>query len=493
MTPAPDLFASATEQLAALAAGTTSSVELLDAYLRQIDDHSWVNAVVTVDAERAREEAVTADRVRAEGRSLGPLHGLPITIKHDVEVAGMPSTYGALVNRDHVGERDATAVARLRRAGAIVFGRSNLPEFASDGQSYNELHGTTANPWDRARTPGGSSGGSAAAVAGGMTALELGSDMGGSIRLPASWCGVHGLKPTWGVVPLDGEAPVPDQPADVELAPTAVAVAGPLARGAADLELALSVLAASGDALPLGPRVTLPPAPFQTHRELRALAWLDDATLPTDPATRAVLDAAVEALAADGVQVTYAERPPVDLDRLGELFELLFMADFGGTFSEQTYAAVVAGMEAAAGRAPLAALHLRALRLSHREWHALERERLRVLARWEELFADVDVLLCPTVFTTAIEHDHSEPVELRTIAVDGATRSHRPDLTRWCAPVSVSSLPATTAPAGLTAAGLPVGLQIVAAAYRDRSTIAAARLLEQTLGGFTAPPLVAAT
>ena len=181
MTPeAPSVwaFASAQESLHALDAGQISSVELLELYLARIEKHAWVNAVVSLD-ERAIARARRADEIRSEGGPLGPLHGLPITVKHDLLVEGVLSTYGSASLRDHVAESDAESVARLRAAGAIVFGRTNLPEFAADGQAYNEVHGTTANPWDPDRTPGGSSGGSAAAVASGMTALDLGSDMGG--------------------------------------------------------------------------------------------------------------------------------------------------------------------------------------------------------------------------------------------------------------------------------------------------------------------------
>jgi amidase len=275
MTTLPDVFATAIQQLADLAHGRATSVALLEGYLEQIERHPWVNAVVTVDAENALRQAIAADRARAAGAHLGPLHGLPITINHEFEVAGLESTYGSESNRGHIPQADAAAVARLCSAGAIIFGRTNLPEFAADGQTCNDLHGTTANPWDPDRAPGGSSGGSAAALAAGMTSLDLGSDMGGSIRLPASWCGVFGLKPTWGIVPTTGTAPVPGASEDTEAYTLDIAVAGPLARGAGDLALALSILASDLDGGP-GATCRLPKAPFSVHRELRAAAWLDD-------------------------------------------------------------------------------------------------------------------------------------------------------------------------------------------------------------------------
>lgn len=479
-----DVFATATGLLGDLAAGRTTSTELLDAFLEQIERRPWVNAVVTLDAENAGEQAAAADRARAAGESLGPLHGLPITIKHEFEVAGIESTFGSETNRGHVPKVDAEAVRRLRAAGAIVFGRTNLPEFAADGQSYNPLHGTTSNPWDPTRTPGGSSGGSAAAVAAGMTGLDLGSDMGGSIRLPASWCGVHGLKPTWGVVPTTGSAPVPGAATGSENHAYDIAVVGPLTRGAADLELALSVLVA-GDR---GPGHRLPEPRFRTHRDLRAFAWLDDEPA-TEAATLAVLEEACTALQQDGVELTYGTPPRLVRQHLADLFELLFMADLSIGLGDDAFTEAVDGLRALSGEAPLAEMHLRALQLSHREWLALQRDRLQVQRCWSELFEGVDVVLTPSVITTAIHHDHSEPVQLRTFDVDGATRWHRPDLTSWCAPVSVSLLPAVSAPAGTTEDGLPVGMQIIADSYRDRSAIAAAALLERTRGGFQVPPL----
>ncbi|MGP3963100.1 amidase family protein [Nonomuraea sp. 3N208] len=477
-----DTFATAVELLAAMDTGELTSTELLEAFLAQIEDHSWVNAVVTVDVDRARAEARLADAVRASGRRFGPLHGLPITVKHDVKVAGMPSTYGSATLRDYVPDEDAEAVARLRRAGAIVFGRTNLPEFAKDGQSYNTLHGTTANPWNGDLTPGGSSGGSAAALAAGMTGLELGSDMGGSIRIPASWCGVTGLKPTWGIVPVSGGVPSPDDPPGAELVVPDIAAAGPMARGAADLDLALTVLSGRG-----GP--ALAPPRFSAHRQLRAVVWLDDDVLPTASTTLTVLEDACRALEADGACIDYKKRPNVTLSESEELFEILFMADVTGGIGAGDFEALRRQLAAQRSADPMLAWHHRALELTHREWLELQRRRLRIMAAWEEFFTDVDVLLTPTVFTTALAHDHSEPVWERTYLVDGKARSWRPNLTRWCAMPGVSLLPATTVPVGRTSQGLPVGMQVIAGRYADRSTIRAAMLIEQTLGGFARPPM----
>lgn len=481
-------FASAQESLNALDAGQISSVELLELYLARIEKHSWVNAVVTLD-ERAHAAAQRADEVRAAGGPLGPLHGLPITVKHDVMVEGVLSTYGSVSLRDHVAETDAESVARLRAAGAIVFGRTNLPEFAADGQAYNEVHGTTANPWDPDRTTGGSSGGSAAAVASGMTALDLGSDMGGSIRLPASWCGVFGLKPTWGIVPTSGAVPRPGEDEDAHLADEDVAASGPLARSAADLDLALMVLTTPRDRSG-GMRPCLPAPSLAGIEDLRVLVWLDDDAHPIDKATSEVLEHACAEIASAGANLTRGT-PPGGLDILEELFEVMFMADLGGGASDGDFAELRAGTDSLRGDSPMAEMHWRALGLTHREWLTLQRTRLRLQRDWHEMFRSYDVVLTPTVPITALAHDHSEPVWERRFDLAGGPVPWRPTLTSWCGAVGVLGLPAVTAPVGLDRHGLPVGLQVVADSYADRTAIAAAGLISTLIGGPFRPPLVA--
>ena len=484
-------FATATQTLAALDERKVSSVELLQTYLDQVRSHPEVNAIVTLDEPRALAEAVEADRVRTTGAPRGVLHGLPISVKHDVEVGGMPSTYGSTSLRDHVPAHDAEAVARLRGAGAIVFGRSNLPEFASDGQAYNELHGTTTNPWDATRTTGGSSGGSAAAVSAGMTGLDLGSDMGGSIRIPAAWCGVFGLKPTWGVVPTSGEVPTPGTLDGADLMTADVAVSGPLARGADDLDLALRVLAAPRVDSGLTPVLRAPRA--TRHRDLRALVWLDDQTVPTDPATLTVLEQACEALEHDGVTIVRASPPPADLDVLEELFEVMFMADLGGTLDDGSFDELSAGLDILAAGSAMSAMHRRGISLSHREWMALERKRRLLAAEWHELFRRHDVVLTPTVLTTALPHDHSMPVWDRRFTLGGTARPWRPTLTRWCGAPGVLRLPSVTVPVGRTTAGLPVGMQVIADQYDDRQAIAASAIIARSTDGYTPPPLITTT
>ena len=361
----------------------------------------------------------------------------------------------------------------------------------SDGQAYNELHGTTTNPWDATRTTGGSSGGSAAAVSAGMTGLDLGSDMGGSIRIPAAWCGVFGLKPTWGVVPTSGEVPTPGTLDGADLMTADVAVSGPLARGADDLDLALRVLAAPRVDSGLTPVLRAPRA--TRHRDLRALVWLDDQTVPTDPATLTVLEQACEALEHDGVTIVRASPPPADLDVLEELFEVMFMADLGGTLDDGSFDELSAGLDMLAAGSAMSAMHRRGISLSHREWMALERKRRLLAAEWHELFRRHDVVLTPTVLTTALPHDHSMPVWDRRFTLGGTARPWRPTLTRWCGAPGVLRLPSVTVPVGRTTAGLPVGMQVIADQYDDRQAIAASAIIARSTDGYTPPPLITTT
>src|SRR5215475_5331242 len=307
MTQLP--FRSATELAAAVRGKEVSSAELLECYLDRIEElNPALGAVVTLDAEGARREAAEADGRLARGAEVGPLHGLPVTVKDCLETAGMRTTCGAPELAGYVPEKDAEAVGRLRRAGAIIVGKTNLPVWASDCQSYNELFGTTNNPWDATRTPGGSSGGAAAAVAAGLSALELGSDLGGSLRIPAAWCGVYTLKPSFGIIPVDGHIPPPPgMPAEVD-----IGVLGPLARSAADLDLCLAVLAGPDPVEATAWRLELPAAPARDVGEWRVAVWPEEPGWPVDRPVAERLGAAAAALAAAGMRVEEAR--PVDLD-----------------------------------------------------------------------------------------------------------------------------------------------------------------------------------
>ncbi|HEY8509661.1 MAG TPA: amidase family protein, partial [Steroidobacteraceae bacterium] len=290
------------EAIAALREGVISSRELTERVFTRIRRHnSKINAFVTLLEAQALEQARQADEQRARGQAQGALHGLPVVVKDSLEIAGVRTTSGSKTLATHVPKRDATVVARLKEAGAIVIGKTNLPEFASDWQSYNDVAGTTNNPWDLTRTPGGSTGGGAAALAAGLGFLEIGSDIAGSIRVPSHFCGVYGHKPTHGIVPLHGHIPPPP---GVAPGLQTLPVIGPMARSAADLLLELNVLAGPSGDDAVAYRWTLPKPRRSRLRDYRIGVVLDDPFCPVDAEVAKVLAEAIAALRKAGVQVT---------------------------------------------------------------------------------------------------------------------------------------------------------------------------------------------
>ncbi len=460
MTASDPTLWSATEQAAAIRHGRLGSEELLDLFLARIQAvDPVVNAVCTLDVDRARSRARQADRATAAGESWGPLHGVPITVKDAIETEGIRSTGGARELADHVPTMDAPAVARLKAAGAIVFGKTNLPEWSGDWQSFNGMFGTTNNPWAPNRTPGGSSGGAAAAVACGMTSFELGTDIGGSIRVPSAFCGIYGHKPSFGIIPTFGylDAPV------AGMVQSDVNVFGPMARSAADLRLLLDVLAGPHGAAAHAWHLDLPADAPDSLDGVRIGAWLDDPALECDADMVAVLHAAADAAQAEGALVDRTARPEIDVERMWKLGARLIGA-----------AVSVHGDDRG---------------LSHQRWLQMDRERVQLCAAWTELFERVDVVLCPVTLTPAFAHHQEAEWDTRSITVNERERRYL-ELEGWPALVGAAYLPSTSAPVGRTAAGLPVGIQVVAPMYHDRRAIAVAGALTRAIGGYGPPPIV---
>jgi amidase len=478
-------FLTATELLGALRAKEISSVELLDHYLGRIDQHNPdVNAVVTIDADRAHAEAAAADAARASGDELGLMHGLPITVKDALETEGMRTTCGAPFLADHVPERDATAVQRLRDAGAVIFGKTNTPVMAADGQAYNPIFGTTNNPWDVTRSPGGSSGGSSAALAAGLTPFEVGSDIAGSVRIPASYCGVYGLKPTWGVIPLRGHIPGPPG----SLVEADMNVLGPLARGTDDLELGLDVMAGPDEARAAAWRLSLPPPRRNALSGYRLAVLLDDEACPVETEVVEVLRRAVDALSDAGAQVVEREGA-IPLAEAWRLHRALLMGVGCSGLTDEDFAALSGFVAASPDDADetVALLHARWLVQSKRDWNMVHDARTRAKAAWAEFFTEFDAFLCPTVCCTAPPHDQSPDMEARTIQINGETRPYW-DQVSWIGIAGSVELPAVSAPVGVTSEGLPVGLQVVAPYLEDRTAIDVARRAAEVVGGFEVPP-----
>ena len=471
---------SATDLAAAIRAGDVSSVAALEHLVARIERLDGpVNSVVQWDLERARADAAAADARVVRGDELGPLHGVPMTVKDSFSTEGCITTSGAPELADHVPDEDAWPVARLREAGAIIFAKTNLPIFAGDIQSYNDVYGTTNNPHDLERTPGGSSGGSAAALAMGFTPIELGSDIGGSIRVPAHYSGVMGHKPSFGIVPGHGQ--IPGMPGTLSQAD--LAVSGPMARTVDDLELGLGVLAGPDRWMTPAWRLDLP-APRTTElSELRIAAWIDDPYCPVDEDTRNALISIGASLAEAGADIDTDARPDFTLEYAREVFDaLLFSALSGGHSRDKIEHMATDTSDTPAGRVK------RGTAIRHRDWLAAHERQLQLRRRWETFFADVDAILMPVHPRTAIGHDHSPAQWERTVEIGGEQRSYM-DLFPWIAPAGAGYLPATVVPIGTDRDGLPIGVQIVAPFLHDRTGLAVARHVEALTGGCPRPAL----
>ena len=461
--------------------GAVGCLELLDHYIARVerlDDRT--NAVVVRDFDRARDRARALDRQRQDGRAT-PLFGVPMTVKESFNVAGLRSTWGHQEYRSSVATEDALAVQRLTAAGAVVFGKTNVPVGLADWQSYNPIYGATANPWNLAHTPGGSSGGSAAALAAGLTALELGSDIGGSIRVPAHYCGVFGHKTTWGLCSGRGQSLLP------VAAMTDIAVIGPLARSAMDLSLALDAIAGADPVLTTA--VTPLPPPRATRLgDLRIAVWSSEPGQATDVETIAKIDALADFLESEGARVSRSARPEFDANEAFHIYVKLLSAALSGNATE----AVLTRMrEASTRRQPddmsADAISCRAVDMTHRAWLQLNERRSQLRRAWSTFFREWDVLLCPVIATAALPHMQQGNTWERTVTVNGRSIPYN-DMLFWPGLTCGYHLPATTAPIGVTDAGLPIGVQIVGPLYGDRTTIHVAGLLEQHWRSFVPPP-----
>jgi amidase len=477
---------SAGDLAAAVRARKVSSVELLEHFRRRVDQHNpKVNAVVVFDWERARAQAAAADAALARGKAVGPLHGVPMTVKECFDVEGLPTTAGAVPLKANAALRHADAVRKLVDAGAVIFGKTNTPLFAGDFQTYNEVYGTTNNPWDLTRGPGGSSGGSAAALASGMTPLELGSDIGGSIRNPAHFCGVYGHKPSFGVVPLRGHVPGPPN----SLYLPDIAVAGPLARNADDLDLALSVLAGPGEWDAAAWRIDLPAPRRQAVADYRVALCPDDAFCPVETEIADAISRAGEALAKTGATVRHA-KPAIDFANSFRLFYRMLAATLAPGYDEGLLQQLAIGAKAATDQHALSTIFMAGSTMRHVDYIRAEAARQEERARWADFFTGYDVFLCPIVMTAAFAHDHSPDLQARHLTVNGVRRGYL-EAIGWAGLIGNVRLPATVVPVGRTRAGLPIGMQVVGPYLEDRTCIEVARHLFKLMGGFTPPPAFA--
>ncbi|GLY39893.1 amidase [Amycolatopsis sp. NBRC 101858] len=475
----------AEELMTAMRAGAVTSGELTDEAIARIErDDEVTNAICVPDFDRARAAAHRADEARARGEDR-PLLGVPVTVKECYDIAGLPTTWGMPPHRDFRPAEDAVQVARLKAAGAVVLGKTNVPLGLQDIQSFNEIYGTTTNPWDHSRTSGGSSGGSAAALASGFGALSLGSDLAGSLRTPAHFCGVYAHKPTLGLAAGRGMVPPsePAWPVDLDLA-----VVGPMARSARDLSLLLDVMAGP-DPLTHGVayRLALPPARHERLGDFRVLVLDDHPLIPSGSAVRAGVNRVADALADGGARVERHSPLLPDLTEAATLYMQLLISGSVARFpleSDEQLRARVSGLDA--DDRSLDAVRLRALLFSHHDWLAANHRREVHRHGWRQLFAEFDAVVCPITPTPAFPHDHAPNPMERRIDVDGVDYPYFDQLV-WAGLATMPGLPATAVPAGRSPEGLPVGVQLIGPMFEDRTPLRLAELLERKLGGFQAP------
>ncbi len=469
----------ATDLLALLSARKLAAADLLKAALaRHEQTHARLNAVVGVDLERALERANAIDEMRARGETLGLLAGLPMTVKDTFDVVGLPASSGLRALRQRQAE-DAVVVRLAKHAGAVIWGKTNVPVLAGDWQSYNDLYGTTNNPWDPTRTPGGSSGGAAAALAARVTSLEIGSDIGGSLRVPASFSGVYSHKPTWGLVNQHGHVP----PSPGSWSERDLNVVGPMARSARDLRLLLSVIEGG----PLAAR-----SPSADLKEAKIALWLDEPSFPLDPAVRTAIESFAAELTAAGAEVTPIPSP-LHMPTLMGAYQTLLGAIIGEDLPEKLVRTMermrgLARWQIKRGAGPTStAAQTLAYTATHREWLAADAVRNRLKHEIAGLFDRYDVILAPITPVTAFPHDHT-PFPRRTLAMPDGQKIPYASMLSWISLATALHLPATAIPVGPAANGLPVGVQLIGPANGDSKTLALAQAIDDNIRGFVAPP-----
>ena len=479
-------FASATELSTEIGDRRVGCVELLDFYLARAKRHNpALNAIVVWQVERARERAQAADAALARGERWGPLHGIPMTVKESFNVVGLPTTFGNPLWKDNVAAENAFLIDRLLQAGAVVFGKTNVPFMLADAQSYNEIYGTTNNPWDPTRSPGGSSGGEAATLAAGLSTLGAGSDIAGSLRNPAHYSGVYGHKPTWGLISTRGHAP------PGIMTPTDISVVGPMARSAEGLNLALRALAAPDQLQRAAWRIELPPPRHRRLRDFRVAVWASSPLCRIDTSVSDVFDRAINAIQRAGAVVDDTARPGIEDEAHHRLFMLLLRAATASRMRDEDFVrqqeiAATLTEDDMSDRAAVA----RGATLMHRAWGTANETRTKLRYIWHDFLERFDVLLTPVAATAAFPHSHNPNRDERTVIVNGKAVPYAEQMF-FAGLASLSYLPATAAPIGLTRDGLPAGLQIIGSEGEDLTTIEFARLLAAEIGGFVPPPAYA--
>ena len=479
----PELaFKSATDLATMIWEKEISALELLDHYLDRVERYNpALNAIIVMDMDRARDRAREADAALARGEIWGPLHGVTMTIKESYNVAGLPTTNGRPDMKDNIAESDALAVERLKGAGVVLFGKTNVPLNLADFQSYNEVYGTTNSPWNLERIPGGSSGGSAAALAAGLCGFESGSDIGGSIRNPAHFCGVFGHKPTWGLIPPRGHA-LPGFLVQPDLS-----VVGPMGRSAADLESGVTAMAGPDELDGVGLKLDLPQPRHASLGDYKVAVWTNEALAPVNQEIQDRVAAVAQTISDAGGTVDFEARPDFDPGEAHDVYQTLLWSAMAARTPDRDFAEMLkSASELAPDDQSGGAKMLRIQTITHHDHYTAHNKRMFLRWAWDAFFKEYDAVIAPIMATPAFAHDH-RPMGERTVTVDGEERPYFEQLF-WPGLAVCCYLPSTVIPTGPNADGLPIGVQILGRQYGDLETIGLAKLLEAEGYAFAAPP-----
>ena len=479
------VFQSAKLQAKAIRKRELKPSDLIEAHFDQIDKFNpEINAVIWQDRETAKELAFQMDKEVERGEFRGPLHGIPMTVKESFNISGAPTTWGDPENKNNIAETDSDAVHRLRNAGAIVFGKTNVPLNLVEWQTFNEIYGTTKNPWDLTRTPGGSSGGSAAALSTGMTALEVGSDAGSSIRNPAHYCGVFGMKPTFKVVSSKGQS-IYESNSESD-----ISVVGPLARTAEDLKLAFETIEGLRSIETSAFKTNLPKDNRMRLNQFRIGLKLDDKESPVEHDYLIKLQEFVQNLEKVGAKIIRNKTPKLDTERHFMNYLSLVGASDSEHFTQSEINNLISGVNALNNEhvSRICGTRFRGLSISHRDWLKLNLIRNKNRLIFDEFFEDIDILLTPATGSPAFKHDHNGPRYSRFLTINGKEYPEMAQLF-WSGYSGVVGLPSVVGPIGQIKGLLPVGYQAIAGHGRDFTALAFAGAVERELGGFTIPSL----
>lgn len=477
----------ATQIAVAIQNGTTTAAEQLEACFARADAMNPIlNAVIWQDREAARAEAKACDTETANGTSRGPLHGVPITVKESFDLKGAPTTWGMPELANNIADADSDAVARYRAAGGIVYGKTNVPLKLIEWQSFNEIYGSTSNPWDITRTSGGSSGGSGVSVATGMAALEAGSDIGSSIRNPAHFNGVFGLKPTWHIVSSEGHKLGGWQ------GDTDIAVCGPLARSADDLALAFDILAGPSTYDTSAWAPLLPKDDRSRVSDFKIALMLGDPASPVDQPYLDALSDFADKLETAGATVVRDRLPQIDSEAHFTLYLKLLGAAMSARMTDaEAAAALDPYKDAPADVLRIQGTRMSGAQISHREWLNLDNERRLARRAFDTFFEDIDVIIAPVASSAAFKKDEEGLRAFRRIPVNNVQQLENTELF-WSGYSGVVGIPSVVGPMAQIG-GLPVGYQAICGHGRDRTCLAFAKAVETEIVGYTPPPMVTET